>query len=192
MRFTGEHEVARLQSQEFADVRDQAINRTHQIGKAGATAEFAIDRNSNLARFAIKNLETNDAEAIAATLPNRGAIIRRVRNADIVDRDVSGNPIQATDHNADGARDLQCTRILGQSNRRAAGVPSVTRPQIKDGSHRRLLIRIAVQLLAQGFELAAKVESNTINRASAIVQMPVSSNPCPGDVEALFFHRSTL
>jgi hypothetical protein len=56
----------------------------------------------------------------------------------------------------------------------AAFVPSVSRTKIKHRRDGRLSIRVAMQLLTQGFEFTAKVESNTVNGVDALVQIPIS------------------
>ena len=48
------------------------------------------------------------------------------------------------------------------------------RTQIEHRRDGRLLVRVAMQLFAQGFKLGAKVESNTVNGVDALVQMPIS------------------
>jgi len=56
----------------------------------------------------------------------------------------------------------------------AVGVPGIARAQIKHRRDGRLLVRVAMELFAQGFQFAAKVESNTVNGVDALIQIPIS------------------
>ena len=48
-RLADQNDIAGLKREEFADVRDQAIDGAHQIGDACAATEFTVDRDSNFA-----------------------------------------------------------------------------------------------------------------------------------------------
>jgi hypothetical protein len=153
VRLADQYDVAGFESQELADVGDQSIDGADQIRGAGAAAEVAVDRDSNLFRNPIGYFRADDSKSIAATLPYCGTKVGFMRDAYVVHCYIA-----AADHDADGAGHLQFFRISRHSNRGAVGVPCVPRPEIE--------YRCDGQLAREALEFRAKIQGNAIDRAA--------------------------